>query len=303
MNESRVKKVGKTGLERVLSPIFCQIEDIRVNVGDRVESGDVLFIVSAMKLEVELTSDFRGRVGKICVEKGDVVHEDGLLLIMGEEDSIDVSLNEEALDCMAEEIYNDGKLYLISNGHGGDIISDFKDKLGFLDIDVELMNGDEFKEDSILLVVSKTGYSESIRQIIKVSRLKKVKVYCMSSDFKSSLVLLSDNSIIFKNYFDIQLSQAFDHIIQKIADSKRRFKIRNVRYGNVRAPSICRVVEVKVKIGDYVEEGDVLLTVEVMKMEMDILSEFSGTVTDIFVAYGDSLIHDEAMMNIDRNQV
>lgn len=44
-----------------------------VQVGDRVEKGQVLAIVEAMKLMNEIESDFAGTVTEICVKDGDAV--------------------------------------------------------------------------------------------------------------------------------------------------------------------------------------------------------------------------------------
>jgi len=44
-----------------------------VKVGQRVQRGDVLCIVEAMKLMNEITADTDGEIVEICVENGDVV--------------------------------------------------------------------------------------------------------------------------------------------------------------------------------------------------------------------------------------
>ncbi len=44
-----------------------------VAVGDKVNPGDVLCIIEAMKLMNDITSDFAGTVAEICVSNGDIV--------------------------------------------------------------------------------------------------------------------------------------------------------------------------------------------------------------------------------------
>ena len=58
--------VGK----EVTSPIQGQVTNIKVKVGDKVQKGDVLLIVEAMKLENEVVSPFEGQVAEILVTKG-----------------------------------------------------------------------------------------------------------------------------------------------------------------------------------------------------------------------------------------
>ena len=49
------------------------------------------------------------------------------------------------------------------------------------------------------------------------------------------------------------------------------------------------IVGIKVKVGDSVKTGQVVAILEAMKMENEIQSEYSGTVTSINVSEGDSV--------------
>lgn len=49
----------------------------------------------------------------------------------------------------------------------------------------------------------------------------------------------------------------------------------------IEAPITGTVISLEVKVGDKVEEGDVLLYIESMKMENPILAPVNGTVTEI----------------------
>jgi len=52
----------------------------------------------------------------------------------------------------------------------------------------------------------------------------------------------------------------------------------------VEAPITGTVISVEVKVGDKVEEGDVILYIESMKMENPILAPVVGTIAEIKVA-------------------
>jgi len=52
----------------------------------------------------------------------------------------------------------------------------------------------------------------------------------------------------------------------------------------VEAPITGTVISIEVKVGDKVEEGDVLLYIESMKMENPIMAPVTGTVTEIKVS-------------------
>ena len=56
---------------------------------------------------------------------------------------------------------------------------------------------------------------------------------------------------------------------------------------DVRAEIVASVPEVAVRKGDKIGEGDTLVLLESMKMEIPVLAEVSGTVTEVSVAVGD----------------
>ena len=69
--EDNRKIVNNNNAENeVVSPIQGQVTNIKVKVGDKVQKGDVLLIIEAMKLENEVVSPFEGEVAEILVNKG-----------------------------------------------------------------------------------------------------------------------------------------------------------------------------------------------------------------------------------------
>ena len=64
------KIVNNSGAKEVVSPIQGQVTNIKVKPGDKVQKGDVLLIVEAMKLENEVVSPFEGQVAEVLVTKG-----------------------------------------------------------------------------------------------------------------------------------------------------------------------------------------------------------------------------------------
>jgi len=55
----------------------------------------------------------------------------------------------------------------------------------------------------------------------------------------------------------------------------------------VRAEMVANVWKVLVSEGDHVDDGDTLVILESMKMEIPVLAEDGGTVTKLHVAEGD----------------
>lgn len=66
----------------------------------------------------------------------------------------------------------------------------------------------------------------------------------------------------------------------------------------VKAPLSGNIWKVEVAPGDHVEEGDVLIILEAMKMETEVRAPKAGTVGDIFIKVGDSVAVDDDMLTI-----
>jgi acetyl-CoA carboxylase biotin carboxyl carrier protein len=66
----------------------------------------------------------------------------------------------------------------------------------------------------------------------------------------------------------------------------------------VRAEMVANVWKVLVSEGDHVDDGDTLVILESMKMEIPVLAEESGTVAKLYVAEGDVVQEDEMIAEI-----
>ncbi|MBW1858430.1 MAG: acetyl-CoA carboxylase biotin carboxyl carrier protein subunit [Deltaproteobacteria bacterium] len=68
---------------------------------------------------------------------------------------------------------------------------------------------------------------------------------------------------------------------------------------DVTAPMAGKVIDVKVNVGDTVNEDDDLVILEAMKMEMPIVASASGTVKEIKCKKGDSVGADDVLVVIE----
>ncbi len=67
----------------------------------------------------------------------------------------------------------------------------------------------------------------------------------------------------------------------------------------VNAPLPGSIIKVRVEAGDKVSVGDELLTMESMKMENSIKSEYSGIIKNVFVAAGQNVMQDDKLIEIE----
>lgn len=70
---------------KVKAPLPGVIVDVPVKEGDKVNAGDVVVILEAMKMESEIAAPVSGIVNKVNVKKGESVAEDQILVEISEE--------------------------------------------------------------------------------------------------------------------------------------------------------------------------------------------------------------------------
>ena len=68
----------------------------------------------------------------------------------------------------------------------------------------------------------------------------------------------------------------------------------------ISAPMPGKIVEILVEKGSEVKEGEAVIILEAMKMQNEILCHVNGTVTNISVKKGDTVMKDDLMIEIDR---
>jgi biotin carboxyl carrier protein len=68
----------------------------------------------------------------------------------------------------------------------------------------------------------------------------------------------------------------------------------------IKSETAASVWKIEVSIGDRVSEGDVLLILECMKMEIPVAAPFAGLVESILVSEGATIAADEALVVISR---
>lgn len=68
---------------------------------------------------------------------------------------------------------------------------------------------------------------------------------------------------------------------------------------SVTAPMVGKILKVEKKVGDRVEEDDVVIVMEAMKMEIPVVAPVSGAIKEIKVSPGDAVEADQALAEIE----
>ena len=71
------------GGTKVTAPMPGNILDVKVAVGDKVQEGQLVVLLEAMKMENEIFSPAAGSVTAVMVKKGDTVNSNDVLVTIG----------------------------------------------------------------------------------------------------------------------------------------------------------------------------------------------------------------------------
>lgn len=71
------------GGTQIKSPMPGTILKVNASQGQKVNEGDVLFILEAMKMENEIVASASGTVSQVLVTKGQTVETDAVLAVIG----------------------------------------------------------------------------------------------------------------------------------------------------------------------------------------------------------------------------
>ena len=74
---------GAAGAVAVKAPMPGTIMDVKVNVGDTVERGQVVIVLEAMKMENDIVAPVAGKVVSIVAKKGDSVNANDVMAVIG----------------------------------------------------------------------------------------------------------------------------------------------------------------------------------------------------------------------------
>ena len=102
--------------------------------------------------------------------------------------------------------------------------------------------------------------------------------------------------------------QPYEVIVNSVTGGKAEVTVNGVAYTvdveggsgkSVHAPLPGRITEVLVAPGDMVKDGQAVAVLEAMKMENEILSEYSGVVSEVCVTVGENVSSDAVIAVID----
>lgn len=80
ISASSVASAGSAAGKPVVAPLPGTINEIKVKVGDKVNAGDTVVVLEAMKMQNNIDAETSGTIASINVNKGDAVMEGDTLV-------------------------------------------------------------------------------------------------------------------------------------------------------------------------------------------------------------------------------
>jgi len=120
---------------------------------------------------------------------------------------------------------------------------------------------------------------------------KSVNSELIDSDFLNRTYTIKINS----NLYKVEISNELDVLIKDMGLSLSANQVIN----EVKAPMPGVILEVAVKEGDEVKEGDNLLVLEAMKMENSILAPRDATIKTVQVSKGGTVSKNEVLIEME----
>ena len=120
----------------------------------------------------------------------------------------------------------------------------------------------------------------------------------INDDLKISSVKVDGEIIDIESIAKISEKEINNNNISTKFITEKTSRTNEIVSDDIAAPMAGTVLKIEKKIGDVVNEGDLLFVVESMKMEQMITSDFSGKIEDITVNVNDQISAGKCCLNL-----
>jgi acetyl-CoA carboxylase biotin carboxyl carrier protein len=69
-------------VSEIIAPMGGKILEVKVSVGDKVNDGDEVVILEAMKMELPVVAEASGTVKEVKCKKGDAVEAEAVMIVL-----------------------------------------------------------------------------------------------------------------------------------------------------------------------------------------------------------------------------
>jgi acetyl-CoA carboxylase biotin carboxyl carrier protein len=69
-------------VSEIIAPMGGKILEVKVSIGDKVNDGDEVVILEAMKMELPVVAEASGTVKEVKCKKGDAVEAEAVMIVL-----------------------------------------------------------------------------------------------------------------------------------------------------------------------------------------------------------------------------
>jgi len=131
--------------------------------------------------------------------------------------------------------------------------------------------------------------SENQFQILQNNKSFKAKLIRSDFDKKQYHIIVNSNT------YQINIKNSLDQLIKEIGYTSGS----SIKLNLISAPMPGIIIDIKVKEGDLVKEGDTLIILEAMKMENAIISLKNAKIKSILIKRGDTVEKNKLLIELE----
>lgn len=286
-----------------------EVIEIAVSPGDIVAVEDTLITLESDKASMDIPSPAAGKVISVLVSIGDNISEGSAILELEESDSKNINgerNNGRATSAKPEVATPEPEVVAVApaaSQFAGDeisvVIPDIGGAEGIDVIEVCVAVGDSVDEgDSILVLESDKASMEVPSPASGTVTSIRVKEGDKVSEGDSVLVLVSVDAVaspassVSPACSSVSVVESVNPVETISAPASKTLDVTVPDIGG----SAVDVIEISVRVGDVVEDGDTLIVLESDKASMEIPSPKAGKVLSISIQEGDKVSQDNPIL-------
>ena len=269
------------------SPLPGRVTAINVKAGDRVKKGDVVASLEAMKMENSIEADCDGYVRQVLVAEGDSVLAGAHIIEISDTKPEPQAQSQQAAAPAAAPVAAAPAAKQPITGYTVD--SPLPGRVTAINVKA----GDRVKKGDVVASLEAMKMENSI------------EADC-DGYVRQVLVAEGDAVLAGAHIIEIVDSKPEPQVLpqQQAAPAAAQAPAAAAKLPisgyTVDSPLPGRVVSILVKPGDKVVTGDTVVTLEAMKMENAITSNYTGVVRQVLVAEGDAVLADTPLIEIEQ---
>jgi pyruvate carboxylase subunit B len=213
---------------------------------------------------------------------------------------------DEVIDCRPSDLIKpmwDAKKKEIQEIDGGSLIKKDEDIMTYIlfpQVGLKFLKGQtqpEFTSDKLPLPVDHDLMRGMVKQFFPEYKQIWIETEPPESRFGSVQIPTEFEVEVDGEPFEVKVNPTGGFLTSGVESGEASKKPKEIE-GGIRSSMQGTILSIKVRKGDKVKKGDIIATIEAMKMEQEIKTEIEGEIKEIYISEGDPVISGDIIMQI-----